>query len=498
MATISGSGIEGPLFSSLDYNLYMKNGTIIQEPLRLDSTSISDLTNDNRDAIEAEFTVNLRGQNTPRKIRLRSMQKLGFTFTVNYGFSIVNKLKSFAWRNRPQCETVLYMVAACPTDPRYEHAYILTDVKLDPPQRTVAPIVNKETGEPIDSESEGYGSEEIQLWRAGNYLVTTLSEPAYGVTAREVDCPDCNEEVFQDFVVVATDGASFNTYVTDDRFATVTDKTAVGSAAPSGSIPTSVYATEDVILVGFRNAGSTAGGTVISSDNGATATIDSNVSAPVYGVGRFDGQYVAVGGALGGQALFWYSDNGTAWTSVTNGALPANKALLSLSVDSDGSAIYAVGEDGLAVKIFKSGGSFNMSAITLPGSVSSTDINVVRVLAIDHVAVGGAGGYYAESLDGGTTWTRPAVTTTSAITALAGNVYNTVYGAATAIASRSVLNLNFFKNNIMQNGASITGNFTGGDSLHVGYGSTEERSNYYVLVTDDGEVVIGRPQINLV
>jgi hypothetical protein len=490
-STTTGSGYAGPVLNNNDYSLYMQDGTIIDEPLRLDNMMMSDVTNDNREPIEYEYTEYINGVNVPRKIQLRSAQKMGQTFTIGYGGSLENKLKAYARRNNPNCSKVLYLIANCPSDARYKHAYIETEVKLSPPQRTVAALTT-EQGEAIMWESEAYSTEEILLWNSGNYVVTDLSEPAYGVAVRETNCVDCTDEVFQEFAVVATDGGSFNTYVTTDRFATTTDKTALGSAAPSDSVPTSIYYKDDIILVGFRNAAGLLGGTVISTDNGTSATIDSNLTVPAYAVGRFDGQYVAVGGALAGQAMFWYSDNGIAWTSVTSANLPANKALLSLAVDNDGQTIYAVGEDGLAVKIFKSAGAFNISAITLPGSVGTTDINVVRVLAKDHVAVGGAGGYYAESLDAGVVWTQPSVTTTSAIKALAGNVYNTVYGAATSIAKRNVLSDYRYAVDTFQNGASVSGDFVGADSIT--FGAIEDETNYYVLVTDEGEVVIGRPQ----
>lgn len=493
MQSTSGSGHSGPVFTNNDYSLYMKDGTIIDEPLRLDNMIMSDVTNDNREAIEYEFMRYIKGVNYPTKVQLRPPQKMGTTLTIGYGGSLENKLKSYARRNNPNCDTVLYLLANCPSDARYKHAYIQTGIKLAPPQRTVAALTT-EQGEAIMWESEAYGTDEILLWNSGNYLVTTLAEPAYGVAVRETTCADCTEEDFQEFAVIATDGGAFNVYVTDDRFATSTDKTALGAAAPLESVPTSVYYADDVILVGFRNAAGATGGTVISLDNGATATVDSNLTVPARAVGRFDGQYVAVGGALAGQAMFWYSDNGIAWTSVVSGALSATKALLSLSVDNDGQAIYASGEDGTLVKIFKSAGSFNIVALTLPGSVGSTDINVVRVLAQDHFAVGGAGGYYAESLDAGATWKQPSVTTTSAITALAGNVYNSVYGAASVLAKRSVLTDYRYANDVFQNGASITGNFLGGDSYHINSAGAETESNYYVLVSDDGEVVIGRPQ----
>lgn len=491
MATTTGSGYAGPVLNNNDYSLYMQNGTIIDETLRLDNMMLGEVANDNREPIEYEYTEYIYGQNYPRKIQLRSAQKMGQSFPIGYGGSLENKLKTYARRNNPTCSKVLYLLVNCPADASYKHAYIETEVRLSPPQRTTAALTT-EQGEVIQWESEAYSTDEILLWNTGHYLATTIVEPAYGVAVRETVCIDCDEEIFQEFAVVATNGASFNTYVTENRFASVVDKTAVGAVAPTDSIPTAVYYKEDVLLVGFRNAAGLLGGTAISSNNGTSATVDSNITVPVYAVGRFDGQYVAVGGALAGQAMFWFSNNGIAWTSVVSANLPASKALLSLTVDNEGQAIYAVGEDGLAVKIFKSAGVFNISAITLPGSIGTTDMNVVRSLARNHVAVGGASGYYAESLNAGVLWTQPSVTTTSAITALAGSLYNSVYGAGTTLAKRSFLENYRYTNGIFQNGATISGNFVGADSIRSG--SAEDKANHYVLVTSVGEVVIGRPQ----
>lgn len=475
----------GSASTTKDWTLLMEGDTPISAPYILENHGMSDLSSDEIDRVLHRYTKRVNGRSVTLTNVLRPAERTGLTFTMLFNGFQWSRALQLARENK-NCPTTLYLRRNCPPNSKEEQARVLTNVIMNKPTDVNAVIDVGEEANPVTEQSEGYASEEFRLWKLGNFLVTDFAEPAYGVIAREKECVDCGEGVFQEFLVIATDGDSFSSYVTDDRFATTTDKTALGSAAPSGSIPTDAYYADDVILVSFKNSLGTTGGTVFSADNGATATVDSNITAAIAGVGYFDGQYIAAGGALAGQALVYLSDNGIAWTSTTGAALPANKAILALAIDTEAENVYFVGEDGLAVKGYRSGtNSLAFTALTLPGSVSSIDINSVAVLGADHIAVGGAGGYYAESLDGGATWTQPIVTTTSAILAISGDRYRSLYGAGTAIARRDILNNMAYKNDSLEDGQVVTGNVTG-----IAY---DGDPNYFVSVTDAGNVVVSRP-----
>lgn len=473
----------GSATTTKDWTLLIEGDTAVSTPYILENHGMSDLSSDEIDRVLHRYTKRVNGRSVTLTNVLRPAERTGLTFTMLFNGFQWSRALQLARENK-NCPTTLYLRRNCPPNSKEEQARVLTNVIFNKPTDVNAVIDVGEEANPVTEQSEGYASEEFRLWKLGNFLVTTLDEPAYGIAAREKDCVDCGEKPFQEFVVIATNGGSFNTYVTEDRFATVTDKTAVGNAAPSGSIPTSAYYKDDVILVGFRNAAGTTGGTVFSANNGASATVDSNITASIHAVGRFDGQYIAAGGALGGQALVYLSDNGITWTSTTGVALPANKAILALAVDNDNENVYFVGEDGLAVKAYRSGtNSLVFSTLTLPGSVSTTDMHTVAVLGSDHIAVGGNGGYFAESLDGGATWFQPIVTTTSAIKSIGGDRYRTLYGAGTSIATRDILVDMAFKNVTFEQ--SVTGNIAS-----IAYDSDP---NYFASATDAGEIVISRP-----
>lgn len=475
----------GSASTTKDWTLLIEGTTPISPPEILDNHGMSDLTGDEIDRVLHKFTKRVNGRSRTLTNVLRPAERTGITFTMMFnGFKWSRPLELA--RQNANCPTTLFLRLNCPPNTKEEYARVLTNVIFNKPTDVSAQVDVGEEANPVTEQSEAYGSEELLIWKLGNNLVTTLAEPAYGIVSREKDCIDCDDKVGQEFAVLATNGGAFNTYVTSNRFSSVVDRTAVGAVAPLESLPRNAYYKDDVLLVAFTNAAGVTGGTVMSGDNGVSATIDSNITAAIFDVGYFDGQYVAAGGALAGQAFVYLSNNGIAWTSTTGAALPANKAILSLAVDTANENIYFVGEDGLAVKAYRSAtNALSFTALTLPGSVGTTDIKDVAVLGSDHIAVGGVGGYYAESLDGGLTWTQPSVTTTSAINAIAGDQYRTLYGAGTTIATRDILVNMTYKNVVLDDGQTIVGNVTG-----IAYNGDP---NYFASVTSTGEVVMSKP-----
>jgi hypothetical protein len=109
------------------------------------------------------------------------------------------------------------------------------------------------------------------------------------------------------------------------------------------------------------------------------------------------------------------------------------------------------------------------------------------VLAEDHLIIGGASGYIAESTDGGTTWFQPPFGSSNAVVGIAGNRWRTVIVTATELFERTALTGNDFKIQSLQGGISLGGNYT--DVVM----SLEDDFNRFAAVTDGGNVIFGKP-----
>lgn len=472
----------GPAISTKDQSLYMQGDRIIDEPVFLENTGVSDMAKNEIDPVFHGETRRVGGRNRTFEKTLRAAEVTRYTVNVMFNGDLWTPLKEYAQRGG--CETTLYIIPNC-AQREYKRASVLREVVLREPIETTATIDVGTDASAITEQSEADFVERFWLWNLKHEIVRTFSDYGYAMTIREEDCVDCAKSPFQSFVVLTSDGTAFDTQITDDRFGTVTTRTALGAAAPAGSVPTSVFAKDEVIIATFRNAAGATGGTVISNNRGLTATVDSDITAAVHQAGEFDGQYLAVGGATGGQAMVWLSNDGIAWTSVTNGLLPADKNLRAFDVDYSNDTIYAVGEEGLVIKASRaSANSLIMAALT-PPNITTEDLFAVRVFGPDHVAIAGEGGYYAETLDGGATWVQPAVTTTSDLEVLTGDAYRSAYAGGTTISLRDVLTKNRYANGALESGMTIAGNLIDGVSYNVD-------RNYFGFLTSTGQVIVSR------
>lgn len=470
----------------------------LMEMERLDSPYIKpdeliahSFTNFNVEQIDrvVATTVRLkRGQIVEEQVVLRPARQTAVTYTVAFG-SLGEVFTPLLQRiRRGNCELNIYIKRLCNSNDQFAHFYALLGSTFNPPTFVNDLITIDDSANVATQQAEARAGDMLLCFVVGSFLVADLTAPLYAVAVKTEQCADCDSGLFEDFYVGGGDGSGAAYLAkTSDRFSSMTTLT---HGIASGNSVKALYADGDTVLGGWADdpdpATAATGGTVFSNDGGNSFALDTNLALPVNGVGFFEGRYIAVGGEGGDQAMLWYSYDGVAWTSVVSGALPATKELTSISVDVVNECFYVTGAGGLLLKGTQSGDTIQLAALS-PAGVSTTYLWTVKVFGPDHIGIGGASGYYAETLDGGVTWANPAVPGSTAIKGLGGISHlRAIVATGAALCDRTILSDNAYVVKGLQNGAAITGDYTG-------LASTADDQDYAVAITDDGEVVIMKP-----
>lgn len=492
-----GNGNWGGNQTSKDYELFMEGETPISEPYSLLGTHAVTGPNQNlTDVVLQRYTVKENGFIQDREAVLRPAQQLSLTMTLFFGNALETRLKRRA--ERVGCVTTLYLLRVCP-DPRESHAWIWENAIFNEPGRVNDPVTI-EDATPADWQSEFRITKERLLKEVGAFKVKSADAvPLNAIAWMTEDCSQCGTTPYSAGVAVGGaigEDEEIVILLTTNRFAS--------TAAPGGTVPapievvgTSVWTEGDVVLVGFADlfkaeydevTKPTVGGTLISVDAGQNFALDTNITAAIMGVGRFNGRYIAVGGAGAGPAYFGWSTDGVAWNSVTTPSGVSADAFTAFAVDELAAKMYLVTAGAKLFVVEQLGDSYSFIEITgLSGS--PTSLWNVRVMAEDHIQVVGktASSYYvAESFDGGTTKVYPAISGSAAIYAQAGSRHHAVLANGSVIRKRDVLSKFAYQAVSLQLGATVTGNYRGACSAPDGYLTMN------AFVTDTGEIVLSK------
>lgn len=466
-----------------DYEFMMQPKYRYEEPISLLEHAVTSPSQNLTDPVTIVQQKKVRGKIMTFEKVIKGAEQTGMTYTMLFPSSLWTPALQRA-RIGGSVTTDFFALYLCPSNSDFRHAYIWPEGYLDPPSEVEDFLINTaDAGTPLTEQTTLRVSERLTQFALLFNEQTTISGQALTAVSFVIpDCFDVETEVWTD-IVAGEDGdaAAPNSYVSGDRFAT---NSANSTGAPVGSQIEDIFNDGDVVLMAFSDgvgvATGTTGGTLISADGGATFTIDSNITEPVYGVTKFGGTYVAVGGTGSGAGLIWTSSDGISWTAVSSTILSAGTdALTDIAVDGD--VFYAVGEGGSLVRGQFSGDSIVLNDLSanLPGTPGT--LNRILVLAEDNFVVAGASGYMAETEDGGSSFVQIPFPGSAAITALDGNRYRLLAGAGTNVYEASILNRNSWTAVY-----TATGNITDIDMA-------EEEFNYFVIVTDGGEVIFARP-----
>jgi len=484
---------------AVNYTLYMEGSTPITQPIDLTGHGLSGFGEETTDALEFNYNVRVRGENRVKTkvIRPAEVTKRTFTITMGQGGKIWTPAMQRARQGGSNCRTTFWAVRNCPTDPRYGHAFCYPDSIIGPLTRPNDLITVGENGEPATLQSECSTTEELLIYSVGLVEKNTVTDvKMYGVAFIEGNCASCEDTAYSTLIAVGGDGSAVPVCRrTTDRFANVT--TVSMAAASAGEIANCVATDNDIVMIGVSDdvlASATSGNIYYSTDGCTTAPLAATLPAspkPIWSIANFKGIYVAVGGATGGQATIYTSTDAVNWEALSSASLPADKALLGVAADSDKGTFYVVGESGTCLKGEINAGSIVLTALTVTG-VSTEDLYAVAVLHEDHIAVGGTTGFYAESWDGGVTWTSPAMGgTTDTIYAIAGDKQRSVVGAGNTVYKRDVLTNFIYEAMTVENGLTTTGDIRTITKALDEY----EGFNYFAAVTDaaSGELYAIQP-----
>lgn len=488
MATV---GYFGPPegIDSKDYLFQMQGRTIVSRPEPLIGHSMTNPSVDLTDSLKVNRVELSRGRIKTITITKRAPEARGFSYTIGFPSGAL-WTPAMAAAARPGCRNTYILKYLCPSDDRFSHVHIYPDATLSPPVEEGDIVTIDDTNMITHTSTLESPKKETLFKLAYEKLYTETDKMLQAVTFTTAECPSCADVPGLGLIAVGGDGtAAASNLITDDRFTSTTKPTAGGT----GNYGTDVFQDGSLVVTTYADETTPAGGTgatvgaIAVSNNGwlTNPTAVSGITAPMFGVDKLNATLIAVGGTGAGAAKVYYSiDDGATWTEYT-GTLPSTDAFTAVASDNLGYAAYIVGEGGKLFKATAPGRTVTLVDISsnLPGSPGV--LYTVKVLGENHVIIGGAAGYVAESVDGGATWSQISVAGSTAVYAIGGDRFRTIIAAGTAFYERSFLTDMQFVAGELESGQSITGNI-----MDVTIG-VDNDFNLMALVTDDGEVILG-------
>lgn len=474
---------------SKDYVLFMQGvGGPTDTPVSLLGHSLTSPNQNLTDALQYSETVLRNGKVRVVSRTKRAAYETSRTYTIGYPSALWTPAMERSILGG--CTTDFFLKYMCPEDRQFNHADILPDATLNPAIEAEDVITTGEDTNIITFQSELQIPEKLRQWLLGFEVIYDAGGTvAYNdIAIMTEDCAGCNFVAGQGVVAAGGDGTAAAAITrTDDRFSSVTALTGAGALT---DIAQALYTEGDMIIVSLLIEGTPDTGELwVSRDRGATWVQVATFVDLINAFAKVGTTIVAVGGVTGAAAkVFISEDQGNTWTAVTASAVTAltTKALLDVAVDDFFGKIYMVGEGGTVLVGRLAGSGMNVSDISVNAGGGANNVNAVAVLRPDHVVVGGAAGFAAESKDGGAEFVTLDVPGSDAIGSIAGNQYRLIIGAADKLYERSILTDNAVEEITLEYGVALAGDVT---RIRMGL---DGNMNQFFACTDEGEVVLGR------
>ncbi|APU89037.1 hypothetical protein Rctr85_008 [Virus Rctr85] len=476
---------------SKDYILHMQGaGGVSDVPVSLLGHSLTSPSQNLTDALQFVETRLRNGRVTTVSRTKRAAYETSRTYTVGFPSALWTPLMERSILGG--CTTALFMMYQCPEDRIYDHVDILPDATLNPAIEAEDVITTGEDTNIITHTSELQVPEKIRQWRLGfERIYDAAGTVAYNdIALLTEDCPGCDFVAGQGVIVAGGDGTAVpDVQLTDDRFGSVTALTGLGIATDTA---TAVFSEGDLVLVALTESGADPDGKLyVSRDRGVSFAVVAGFTDIVNAFAKLGNTIIAIGdtgGASTGATVYLSEDQGSTWSEVTASAVTAltTQALNHVAVDPATGRIYMVADGGKMLVARLSGSTLTVSDISANTGAGINNLNAVAVLAKNHVVIGGAAGFAAESKNGGVTFAVLDVPGSDAIGGLDGNIYRLVIGAGTKLYERSLITKNAITEIVPENGQTLVGAVT---RVKMGL---EGNMNQFFAVTASGEVVLGR------
>lgn len=470
---------------SKDYLLLMAGDTPTSSPISLIGHALTNPSADSSNALTVT-RVELRNGKIKTVVRTkRAAEVRSRSYTIGFpAGALWSPAQQAALRQG--CRKTFYMKYLCAEDRRYSHAEIFPDALMDAPVEA-GDLITIDDATLLSATSNLTVTDKERLWALGWNKVYDGADKFDAVAFQSVDCPTCSDVPGLSMFAAGGNGTLAPTVSdTDDRFSTVAARV---TGATAGDNVMALATKGNVVVIGTadkRDATAASGSLRVSTDSGVTYTAVAGITLPIYDIVFAGDSIVAVGGIAAGAAKMYVSaDKGASWTTVVNTVLPAT-GLKAVSYDAATGKIYAAGAAKLISAVINGATVTTMTDISA-NVAGIAGLSEVHVFSQDFLAVGGASGFYAESIDGGATFTYPGVPGSDAVNGIAGDKHRQVVVTDTAVCIRDVMNDFVYTSVTLENGQTVTGNYT---DVQM---NLENDRNIFVAVTDAAEVVIGTP-----
>lgn len=478
-----------------DYILMIEGDTPAAAPKKLLGHSLDNPNIDQSDALTITRVKFVSGKYKTVTITKRAPEERGRQYTIGFPNGALDT-PAMAAALRPGCRKQVFSKYLCPADAQFNHADIMKDVLFDPLQPAGALITIQDIN-PVDFTSVIRVSEQVRqfslVW-SPVFTDVTVAMEYHAIGFLVSDCAGCDDIPGESFIFGGGDSTAVaSNRRTTDRFGTAPATITDGSTA--GNLMTALFVEGNLVIAGYSDDPLVSAGLVgelrVSRDAGLTYAAASGITTvgPIFGIARLGDVIFAVGGTgAGAPKLYQSTDDAKSWSTVTHTLIAGTAAFTSIAADNEQGVAYIVGESGKLYSVKISGTSVQMTDLStnLPGAPGT--LNAVAVFGPDYLAVGGAAGYYAESYDGGLTFTQISVAGSTAITSIAGDRYRSMVGAGINLYQRDVLSDMEYQQVVLDGGAVLTGTVK---AIAMRTGTLDD-FNMFVAVTTDAEVVMGK------
>jgi hypothetical protein len=285
--------------------------------------------------------------------------------------------------------------------------------------------------------------------------------------------------------VGSSSGDSYET-----RWDTITEIT---NAIGSGNIITSIVQDGGTIVGTWADniapASATDGGTFAYVNS--TVTIGTTITNGMYGSAAIDGTFYFVG--AGGVIRTSNNLDPAVTTAITHSETVED--MTAIDADVDNNVLYIVTDSGSLLTLVAS----NVTDISayIPGSPSS--LSCVKVLGDDHVAIGGASGYFAEHRVGtrasaSNQYTQTTLNSGSGTCrSIGGNDLRVMAAVDTKLFERSPLTINDVRLEFAE--LELDGGAPSGNIMAIEMLTRYNEMNFGVAVTASAEIIYLNPEL---
>lgn len=474
---------------SKDYVLFMQGpGGVTDAPVSLLGHSLTSPNQNLTDSLQFVETVLRNGVVRTVSRTKRAAYETSRTYTIGFPSALWTPAQERSILGG--CTTDFFLYFLCPEDAIYEHVDILPQATMNPAIEAEDVVTTGEDTNIITFQSELQIPEKLRQWRLGYERIFDAAGTVafHDIVILTEDCAGCDFVAGQGLIAVGGDGTAVPAVTkTDDRFNSNSALTGVGALT---DVAQASFTDGDLVIVSVLETGTPNTGSLwVSRDRGTNWSQVAGFDAIINAFAKLGNTIIAVGETGGGAAKLFVSENqGTTFTEVTASAVTAlaTNGLNDVAVDRETGKIYIVADGGKMLVGRLAGSGMSVSDISANTGASTNDLNGVAVLRKNHVVIGGAAGFVAESQNAGVSFTAIDIPGSDDVGGLDGNQYRLVIGAGTKVYERSIYTKNAVAEVALENGQTLTGDIT---RVRMGL---DNNMNQFFLVTDEGEVVLGR------